>query len=211
MRYAILKVRKEDSMRDQRTFSEGVAWFCLALSLAFVTGACAAQAPTMSAARAPVISKEELQSMSGNPEVIVIDVRAGGDWSSSDSKIKGAVREDPGRVESWMDKYPKDKTLVFYWAWAGEGTSARVAQKFVEKGYPKVHVLKGGWNEWVKANLPVEPKWGKNRPYNPLLSLVQQGTRGEFGFKGFISYGDEVISLNLPFPYLRAIEKPIIR
>jgi rhodanese-related sulfurtransferase len=33
-----------------------------------------------------------------------------------------------------------------------------VAQKFLEKGYTKVYVLKGGWNEWVKANLPVEPK-----------------------------------------------------
>jgi len=33
-----------------------------------------------------------------------------------------------------------------------------VAQRFLEKGYAKVYALKGGWNEWVKANLPVEPK-----------------------------------------------------
>jgi hypothetical protein len=101
-------------MRDQRTFSERVALFCLALSLVFVAGACAAVTPITSAARAPMMSKEELQPMLGNPDVIIIDVRAGGDWTSSDSKIKGAVREEPGKVDSWMDRYPKDKTLVFY-------------------------------------------------------------------------------------------------
>ena len=102
------------------------------------------------------MSKEDLQTMLGNPEVVIIDVRAGGDWSAGDSKIKGAIREDPGKVDSWMDKYPKDKTLVFYCAWPSEATSARVAQKFMEKGYTKVYALKGGWNEWMKANFPVE-------------------------------------------------------
>jgi hypothetical protein len=106
--------RKEGSMRDQRTFPEGAALFCLALSLVFVAGACAAVAPQTPAAKAATISKEELQPMLGNPGVIIIDVRAGGDWTASDSKIKGAVREEPGKVDSWMDGYPKDKTLVFY-------------------------------------------------------------------------------------------------
>ena len=26
----------------------------------------------------------------------------------------GSVREDPGKIEAWMEKYPKDKTMVFY-------------------------------------------------------------------------------------------------
>ena len=101
-------------MRDERTLSERMVLFCLALSLVFVAGACAAVAPQTSAAKAATISKEELQPMLGNPGVIIIDVRAGGDWTASDSKIKGSVREDPGKIDSWMDRYPKDKTLVFY-------------------------------------------------------------------------------------------------
>ncbi len=28
----------------------------------------------------------------------------------------------------------------------------------MEMGYPKVMVLKGGWNEWQKLGYPVEPK-----------------------------------------------------
>ena len=62
------------------------------------------------------ISIEELKGMLGSPDLVVIDVRRGGDWLSSKVKIKGAVREDAERVESWMSKYPKDKTLVFYCA-----------------------------------------------------------------------------------------------
>ncbi len=67
-----------------------------------------------SAADVPRMSKEELKALLGKPDVIVIDVRSDGDWTPSDSKIKGAVREDPPKVTSWMEKYPKDKTLIFY-------------------------------------------------------------------------------------------------
>jgi len=62
------------------------------------------------------MSIEELKSMLGNPDLVVVDVRRGGDWTSSKVKVKGAVREDPEKVDTWMSKYPKDKTLVFYCA-----------------------------------------------------------------------------------------------
>jgi len=64
----------------------------------------------------PRITKEQLKSELGNPEVVVLDVRTEGDWNSSNSKIKGAVRENPGDVKSWLDKYPKDKMIVLYCA-----------------------------------------------------------------------------------------------
>jgi rhodanese-related sulfurtransferase len=62
----------------------------------------------------PRITKEELKGMLGHGDVVVIDVRANVDWIGSGFKIKGAVREDPRKLSSWMDKYSKDKTLVFY-------------------------------------------------------------------------------------------------
>ena len=64
----------------------------------------------------PRMTKEELKGTLGKPEVIIIDVRANADWSGSKLKIKGAVRQDPRKVTSWMDKYPKNKTIVFYCA-----------------------------------------------------------------------------------------------
>ncbi len=64
----------------------------------------------------PKITKEEVKGMLGNADVIIVDVRLGGDWDGSKLKIKGAVREDPRNVGSWVDKYPKEKALIFYCA-----------------------------------------------------------------------------------------------
>ncbi len=64
--------------------------------------------------RVPRISKEELRAMLGRPDLVVLDVRVGEEWSGSDKKIQGAVRENPADLASWINKYPKDKTLVFY-------------------------------------------------------------------------------------------------
>ncbi len=65
----------------------------------------------------PRMTKETLKSLLGNPDVIILDVRVGKEWNESREKIQGAVREDPEKsVRSWADKYPKDKTLVFYCA-----------------------------------------------------------------------------------------------
>ena len=80
----------------------------LGLSLALVLPVLAADAPR--------IEKEKLKDLLGKPELILIDLRAGADWKASTQKIKGAVREDPDQVDTWMKKYPKDKTLVFYCA-----------------------------------------------------------------------------------------------
>ena len=64
----------------------------------------------------PRMTKDELKAMLGNPDLVMVDVRLGKDWTDSEMKIKGAVREDPRDVESWAKKYTKDKILVLYCA-----------------------------------------------------------------------------------------------
>ena len=73
-------------------------------------------APFVAAEEAPRIKKEELKTMLDDPVVIILDVRASRDWNRSGRKIKGAIREDPTRFESWAHKYSKDKTLMLYCA-----------------------------------------------------------------------------------------------
>lgn len=84
---------------------------CVAL-FAFVsypsTGGLAAEASRM--------EKEQLKMQLGNPDVVVLDVRAFTDWVMTKEKIKGAVRENPRDIEDWSGKYPKDKTIVLYCA-----------------------------------------------------------------------------------------------
>jgi len=90
----------------------GRFWRFILFALFFVLEACFQN--VASEKDAPRITKEELKSMLGNPEVIVVDVRISDDWKKSEYKIKGAVREDPEKFKSWANHYSKDKTLVFY-------------------------------------------------------------------------------------------------
>jgi hypothetical protein len=65
-------------------------------------------------AEAPRITTEELKALLGNPDLVIIDVRYGRDWTNSDVKIQGAVREDPDSLKPWANKYSPDKTIVLY-------------------------------------------------------------------------------------------------
>ncbi len=83
-----------------------VVWLILALAVIFAGSAKAQEAPR--------ISKKEVMKMLDNPDVLIVDVRIGRDWKSSEFKIKGAIRRDPF---SWSaPDYPKDKTILFYCA-----------------------------------------------------------------------------------------------
>jgi hypothetical protein len=84
----------------------------LVLSLAFLgTAATPAVADDV-----PRMSIEELKAKLGDPQVVVLDVRAEADWNGSKSKIQGAARETASGIKTWAGKYPKDKTLVLYCA-----------------------------------------------------------------------------------------------
>ena len=86
------------------------ALLMVCLGVVFFAGVAAA------AEEVPKITPDQLKGMLGDANVIIIDTRLGTDWNDSDAKIKGAVRENPMQVDSWMNKYPKDKALVFYCA-----------------------------------------------------------------------------------------------
>ena len=70
----------------------------------------------VAAGEVPKINKEELKAMLDKENVVIIDVRIGKDWKASESKIKGAVREEPKKAKSWAIKYDKEKTYVLYCA-----------------------------------------------------------------------------------------------
>jgi rhodanese-related sulfurtransferase len=69
-----------------------------------------------SGANAPRLDQQTLKGWLSDPQVMVLDVRTSKDWRSSDQKIKGAVRVDPGDVKTWAAMLPKDKKIVLYCA-----------------------------------------------------------------------------------------------
>jgi rhodanese-related sulfurtransferase len=61
-------------------------------------------------------SVEGLSAILNDQAFVIVDVRSDRDWNASDEKIKGAVRGDPFKIDSWADSLPKDKTIVLYCA-----------------------------------------------------------------------------------------------
>jgi len=74
----------------------------------------AAETPTED--KAPRMTKEELKPLLGSADLVVLDIRLDEQWKFSNRKIPGAVHENPTVPGNWMDKYPKDKTIVLYCA-----------------------------------------------------------------------------------------------
>jgi hypothetical protein len=97
---------KEENMRKARLWVVAMAVGCLLAPL----WSCSA------ANDAPRLDKETLKSWLADPQVLIIDVRAAGDWQGSAKKIKGAVRENPKDVKTWAAKLAKEKKIVLYCA-----------------------------------------------------------------------------------------------
>jgi rhodanese-related sulfurtransferase len=67
--------------------------------------------------KVPRMTKEQLKDLVGKPDVVILDVRSKSDWEKGQTKIQGAVREDPGKAtKTWAEKYAKDKNIVLYCA-----------------------------------------------------------------------------------------------
>jgi hypothetical protein len=64
----------------------------------------------------PRMTVDELKSRLSDPSLVLVDVRAPGDWNGSSTKIKGAAREVLEKIDEWAPRYDKDKSIVLYCA-----------------------------------------------------------------------------------------------
>ena len=62
------------------------------------------------------MSTDELKAMLDDPDLLILDVRRGKDWSSSEFKIKGATYYKPENYDEWINRIPKSKKVVLYCA-----------------------------------------------------------------------------------------------
>ena len=68
------------------------------------------------AASVSVVTKETVKNWMESGPVAILDARQGRDWKSSEFKIKGAHRADPGQFAAWKNKFSKEKKIVLYCA-----------------------------------------------------------------------------------------------
>jgi rhodanese-related sulfurtransferase len=83
-------------------------------AMSLIIGACSLA--STATGEVPLMTTDELKSRLDKPDTIILDVRAGSDWTSSDQKISGAVRGDPKEFSKWSNIYPKKDTIVLYCA-----------------------------------------------------------------------------------------------
>jgi rhodanese-related sulfurtransferase len=111
-----------------------------------------------------LISAEELKAkLSNNDPVTVIDVRSSQGFAASSTKIKDALHYKLRRLKSRLNYSPlknlsRDREIVTYCACPKDESSIAAAQIFQAGGFTRGRVLQGGWQEWLKAKGPVQPK-----------------------------------------------------
>ena len=111
-----------------------------------------------------MISAEELKTkVAANQPIILIDVRSSQGYANSSNTMKGAIHFKLRKLKSRLafppfKDLPKDREIVTYCACPNDESSIAAAQILLASGFKRVSVLKGGWQGWLRANGPVEPR-----------------------------------------------------
>ncbi|HZE68974.1 MAG TPA: rhodanese-like domain-containing protein [Pyrinomonadaceae bacterium] len=122
------------------------------------------QGPQLQPHAIELITAEELKAkLTKNEPVAIIDVRASSEFSNSENRIKGAIHVKLRKLRYRLgmrplSNLPHDREIVTYCACPSDESSMRAAQVLAAAGFSHVRVLKGGWNEWLKVNGPVDSK-----------------------------------------------------
>lgn len=99
------------------------------------------------------------QRLDRGDRLLLMDVRPQPDTT----QIRGAVYYDPADLlaaETVHLPVPKDTLIVTYCTDPGELTSATIARRLIEHGYPNTHPLLGGYVAWRrrKVGYPIESR-----------------------------------------------------
>ena len=111
-----------------------------------------------------MISAEELKTkFTGNQPMTIIDVRSSEGYATSNSTVKGSLHFKLRKLKSRLafpplKDLPKDREIITYCACPNDESSIAAAQILQASGFKRVRVLQGGWQGWLKANGPVEPR-----------------------------------------------------
>lgn len=111
-----------------------------------------------------MISAEELKTkISSNQPIMIIDVRSSEGYANSANTVKSAIHYKLRRLKARLafpplKDLPKDREIVTYCACPNDESSIAAAQILQANGFKRVRVLQGGWQEWLRAKGPVEPR-----------------------------------------------------
>jgi rhodanese-related sulfurtransferase len=102
------------------------------------------------------------EAMNGSDPPFVIDATIVGRWTNANVvKIPGAFPIPQGTLEENLSSIPRDRTIVIYAPDViTSDTEAAVdeAVDLLARGWTDVYLLAGGFDAWLAAGEPTEPK-----------------------------------------------------
>jgi rhodanese-related sulfurtransferase len=104
----------------------------------------------------PLIDRAEAEALWRQPTTLFLDVRPATDFAFG--HIEGAVHlpeaEIRDRLPALKPRLERAAALVVYCKSIDCGASVYAAMELRKAGLTQVVIYKGGWNEWVLADLP---------------------------------------------------------
>jgi rhodanese-related sulfurtransferase len=107
--------------------------------------------------------EEAKERMDRGEPLLFIDSRSSEAWAKASVKLPGAVLIPADEIQIHLREMTPGPTMVTYCTCPHEASSARVAQKLLNHGFKNVRALYDGFDAWVKAGYPVEPKDSRSR------------------------------------------------
>jgi len=101
------------------------------------------------------ITPADLHAKLQKNEAVVIDVRGSVPYDLG--HIDGAISMPLGLISKRFDELPQNKLIVAYCSCKREEISDEAVRELAKKGLDHAVALKGGYDAWVAAGLPVVP------------------------------------------------------
>jgi rhodanese-related sulfurtransferase len=108
----------------------------------------------MKVGTAPRISREEAQKLVKAGKAIYVDVRSTATYNLG--HLPGAISIPGSQLLHRLNELPPGKKLITYCACVEEHTAAIAVVNLASHNVKNAAALRGGWNEWKAARLPIE-------------------------------------------------------
>jgi rhodanese-related sulfurtransferase len=141
--------------KDYQVFSRVLIWALIVAVLGYLGFKARLWIKSRALRSVPFVSAADAAQALSSDGAVIYDVRSHGYYDQKAARVRGSKRLEPNALHRLEDDVTTEKPVYLYCTCIREATSARVAQRLIEKGV-RVAVIKGGLRAWKKAGLPLE-------------------------------------------------------
>ncbi|SEC61970.1 VTT domain-containing protein [Terriglobus roseus] len=102
----------------------------------------------------------------------IVDLRHPLDYLPDPRVLPGAIRISPTELEKHCDLLPRDTDVILYCTCPNDETSGTLAQRLQKLGVHRVRPLRGGFEGWRDAGLPLV-EYDATKPHETAPELVE--------------------------------------